>query len=305
MRPIVIIVVVAALAAGGTGMLANAWLDRQESRHAKADDAPVVEVLVINRDVPSGAALSVDDLRYESWPRSAATARLVVRRPGEDAKAAFVGMIARRALTEGEPVSAATTFKPDSSGVLAGLLGPGKRAISITITNPTAVSGFITPGDRVDVVMLTDLKKIEDAQGRESKQEEGRFGGETLLVRFGAETVLSDIRVLAIDQQITRGRDGAAIQGKTATLEVTPKQAEILVLAETMGMLQLSLRPQQGDGPAVAPQPGEMLDFTADLEAGKALQASVGFAAKKKGTKASSPVRVNRGGQVSGEGAGR
>ncbi|EME67529.1 Flp pilus assembly protein CpaB, partial [Paramagnetospirillum caucaseum] len=281
MRPIVIIVVVAALAAGGTAMLAKSWLDRQEARRARAADEPAtVEILVINRDVASGAALVSDDLRYEVWPKSAAADRLVTRKPGEDAKAAFVGMIARRPLAEGEPVSAATTFRPESSGVLAGLLAPGKRAMSIAITNPTAVSGFVTPGDRVDVVLATDLKKSEEGASPEASA--------GLLVRHGAETVLADIRVLAIDQQITRGRDGAPIQGKTATLEVTPKQAEILTVAGMVGTLQLSLRPQRGDESAAPPASGEVLDFTTDLEAGKVLQAAVGF--KPKAERAAPPA---------------
>ncbi|BAE52544.1 Flp pilus assembly protein CpaB [Paramagnetospirillum magneticum] len=300
MRPIVIIVVVAALAAGGTAMLAKSWLDRQEARRAKAADEPAtVEILIINRDVPSGAALAGDDLRYESWPKAAVSPRLVTRKPGEDSKAAFVGMIARRPLAEGEPVSAATTFRPEASGVMAGLLAPGMRAISIAITNPTAVSGFVTPGDRVDVVLASDIKKSEEGINAEA--------GSGLLLRYGAETVLADLRVLAIDQQITRGRDGAPIQGKTATLEVTPKQAEILTVAGMMGTLQLSLRPQRGEDGAAKPAMGEVLDFTADLEAGKVLQAVVGFKPKAERSAAPAPtgVRVNRAGQISSEGMGR
>lgn len=300
MRPIIIIVVVAALAAGGTAMLAKSWLDRQEARRAKAADEPAtVEVLIVNRDVPSGAALVGDDLRYDVWPKSAASDRLAVRKPGEDTKAAFVGMIARRPLAEGEPVSAATTFRPEASGVLAGMLAPGMRAISIAITNPTAVSGFITPGDRVDVVLATDIKKADEGgPAMES--------GSGLLLRYGAETVLADLRVLAIDQQITRGRDGAPIQGKTATLEVTPKQAEVLTVAGMMGNLQLSLRPQRRDE-APSPAAAETLDFTADLEAGKVLQAVVGFKPRAERAAAPAPtgVRVNRAGQISSEGVGR
>ena len=97
MRPIIIIGIVAALAAGGTAMLAKSWLDRQEARRAKAADEPAtVEIMIISRDIPSGAALVSDDLRYEAWPKAAVSSRLAVRKPGEDAKAAFVGMIARR-----------------------------------------------------------------------------------------------------------------------------------------------------------------------------------------------------------------
>lgn len=299
MRPIAIIIVVAALAAGITAMLAKSWLDRQEARRATVDETPVAEILVVARDVASGAALASDDLRYESWPRTAVTPRLVVRKPGEDAKAAFIGMIARRPLAEGEPVSASTTFRPDASGVLAGLLAPGKRAISIAITSPSAVSGFITPGDRVDVVLASDVRKAEEGPNAESNA--------GLLLRYAAETILSDLRVLAIDQTITRGRDGAPIQGKTATLEVTPKQAEVLTTAGMMGNLQLTLRPQQGDDGAAPPAGQDILDFTADLEASKVLQALAGakLRPEKAGKAGNAAIRVNRAGQISSEGMGR
>jgi pilus assembly protein CpaB len=300
MRPIVVITVVAVLAAGGTALLAKSWLDRQEARRAKAvEQSAQVEVLVISRDVPAGTALSADDLRYETWPATSATAKLVVRRAGEDAKASYEGKIARRPLVEGEPVSPATTFRPESSGVMAGLLGPGKRAVSIAITNPSAVSGFISPGDRVDVVLATDIKKAEEGANAES--------GNGLLLRYGAETVLSDLRVLAIDQQIARARDGSAIQGKTATLEVSPKQAEILTVAGMLGSLQLSLRPQQGDAGAPPAEAADGLDFTADLEADKVLQAMTGMGRKSErhAAPARPGVRVNRAGQVTMEGNGR
>lgn len=302
MRPVVIIVVVAALAAGGTAMLAKSWLDRQAARQAKGDGPAVTEVLVIARDVPAGSALSADDLRYEAWPKSAAAEKLVARRQGEDAKAAFVGTIARRSLVEGEPLSPATTFRAEGGGVLAGLLTPGRRAMSIAVTSPTGVSGFVSPGDRVDVVLVTDLRKVEEGQ-----QSSGGEGASNLMVRFGAETVLSDVRVLAIDQQISRNRDGSAIQGKTATLEVTPKQAEILTVAGQLGALQLSLRPQQGDGETVPAAGGDVLDFTADLEAGKVLQAAIGFKARPAERAPAQPsgIRVNRAGRVSSEGVGR
>lgn len=300
MRPIIVIVFVAILAATGTAMLAKSWLNRQEARQAKAEAPSAnVEVVVVARDLPAGTALSADDLRYESWPRSAALAKLATRQPGEDAKAAFVGKIARRPLIEGEPVSAATTFRPESSGVMAGLLGVGKRAVSISISNPTAVSGFITPGDRVDVVLATDIKKAEEGNA-------GAAPGNGLLLRFGAETLLSDIRVLAIDQQIARNRDGTAIQGKTATLEVSPKQAEILTVAGQLGSLQLSLRPQQGDAGAPPSEGADALDFTADLEADKVLQAVAGLGRRPaQGAAATPGVRVNRAGQVRVEGGGR
>ena len=177
--------------------------------------------------------------------------------------------------------------------------------MSIPITNPSAVSGFITPGDRVDIILATDMQRAIDSADRK-----GDTGGSIL--RFAAETVLADIRVLAIDQQIARGRDGAAIQGQTATVEVTPKQGEILTTAGLIGSLQLVLRGLP-DGAAAKPSPDEASKqgFTADTETSRALQALVeGRIKKAEPAKASSSgggatVKINRAGTITSEGFAR
>ncbi|MDO8608759.1 MAG: Flp pilus assembly protein CpaB [Phaeospirillum sp.] len=306
MRPIAIVLVVAALAAGLTGILAKAWLDRQAATSSASESLAVTEVLVTAREVAAGSVIVSDDLRYESWPNSLITPRLVVRGTGgEDPKAQLVGQVARRMLTEGEPFTAAATFRQDSAGVLAGVLAPGMRAVSIPITNPSAVSGFVTPGDRVDIILATDMQRAVDNADRQS-------AASGSILRFAAETVLADIRVLAIDQQIVRGRDGAAIQGKTATVEVTPKQGEILTTAGLIGTLQLVLRGLP-DGNAAKPSPDEPPEqgFTADTETSKALQALVeGKIKKAEPVKASSSgggatVKINRAGTITSEGFAR
>ena len=296
MRPITIVLVVAALAAGLTGLLAKAWLDRQAVPASEARPA-VTEVLVTARAVDAGAVISSDDLRYESWPNSVITPRLVLRHPGEDPKAQLVGQVARRALTEGEPFTSAATFRQDSAGILAGILAPGMRAVSIAITNSSAVSGFVSPGDRVDVVLATDMQRAVDAQDRQGS-------GGTIL-RYASETILTDVKVLAIDQQITRGRDGAAIQGKTATVEVTSKQGEILTTAGMVGTLQLVLRGLPDSAQPVA-SPEEDVGFTSDTETSKALQAlAYGKAKPTVSSPGGGGVKVNRAGIITSEGFAR
>ncbi|TAN79132.1 MAG: Flp pilus assembly protein CpaB [Magnetospirillum sp.] len=302
MRPIAIVLVVAALAAGLTGILAKAWLDRQVAVAPTAETLAVSEVLVTAREVMAGSVISSDDLRYESWPNSVVTPRLVIRRPGEDPRAQLIGQVTRRTLTEGEPFTAAATFRQDSAGILAGILAPGMRAISIAITDPSAVSGFVTPGDRVDIVLATDMQRAVESADRQNS-----VGGPIL--RYAAETILSDVRVLAIDQKITRGRDGAAIQGKTATVEVTAKQGEILTTAGMIGTLQLVLRGLP-DGGAAAPPPeeGGQPGYTADTETSKALQALVEGRAKPVKTLSGgggASVKINRAGTITSEGFAR
>lgn len=290
MRPVAMVVVVAALAALLTAFLAKSWLDRQTQPPQAAVES-VTEILVASRDLAAGAVIQADDLRYETWPLTAVTPRLVVRHGSEDAKAGFVGQMARRAVAEGEPVTLQITLRSDAMGALAAMLTPGMRAVSIAITNTSAVSGFVTPGDRVDVVLGTDMQRINEG--------ERQTGGAGIMMRFAAETVLSDVRVLAIDQQVARGRDGAAIQGKTATIEVTPKQAELLTTAGMLGTLQLVLRGQAG--PEMV-RDGE-LGFTADAEASKALQVVLGAKAMAKRPRGGgSTVQINRAGQITAQG---
>ncbi len=300
MRLVTVVLVVAALAAGLTALLAKVWLDRQAAGRARPEAPALVEVLVAAREIPAGVALAAADLRYDGWPAAAVTPRLLVRRAGDDPKAQFIGQTVRRPLAEGEPFSAAATFRPDGSGVLAGLLMPGMRAVSIAITNSSAVSGFITPGDRVDIVLAADLQRATEGD----RQQGG--GGSAFMLRYVAETVLTDIKVLAIDQQIARGRDGGAQQGKTATVEVSPKQAELLSAAGMLGSLQLVLRGLQSATPAAAPtepDPG----FTSDAEASKALQVMLGARSmsNKRERSGGTSVQINRAGQVTSEGFAR
>lgn len=293
MRPfIVILAVVATIAAGLAAFLSKRWLDGQAAGGAAAA-AGVTDVLVVVREVPAGAALQDADLRYEAWPARSVTPRMLVRRDGEDPKARIVGQVTRRALAEGEPFSHGAVFKSDGAGVLAGMLAPGMRAVSVAITPASAVSGFIVPGDRVDVVMGADFRKADAPQAGKGEP----------IVRFAAETVLEDVRVIAIDQQIARGRDGATIQGKTATVEVTPKQSEVLVAAGMMGQLSLVLR-SLGNAPAGSElDRGAPKDFTADVDASRAMRALAGGGSAappaRSGGGGGPSVQINRGGALS------
>jgi pilus assembly protein CpaB len=295
MRPVAVILIsVAVVSSASAALLAKRWLEAQVPRPAVAEVASV-EVLVAARDIAVGTPLKASDLRYDKWPPSLAGAKYMVRKDGADPAAKLVGQVTRRGLAEGEPLNPQATFSSGNAGMMAGLLTPGMRAVSIAISNSSAVSGFITPGDTVDVVLAGDFRKDNSGQGHSGP-----------LVRFAAETVLESVKVLAIDQTLSRGQDGGAIQGKTATLEVTPKQAEVLTAAAMMGQLSLVLRsvgtaeaPPDG-APAAKPSP-----FTPDLEASRALKAVAGGASAPHHGGGGGGVSVNRGGQISTQGGGQ
>jgi len=291
MRPIaVILVVVALLASGLAAFLAKRWVDSESARH-EGEGVATIEVLVASHEVPVGAVLQAGDLRFDKWPQSAASPRLLLKNGADNPLAKVLGSVTRFAMADGEPVSLAGIFKQEAAGLLAGMLGPGMRAVSIAISNPSAVSGFITPGDRVDVLLGADLSRAENTQG----------GGGGPIVKFASETVLENIRVLAIDQQFARGNNAAAIQGKTATLEVSAKQAEVLTAAGMLGQLSLVLRSTASagdpDGTTVkAP-------FTPDTEASRALKSLHEGAeappSPERHHGGGNTVKINRGGDVS------
>jgi pilus assembly protein CpaB len=290
MKSSVTIIILGLVAAGITALLANIVLNRE----APASAAPIasVDVLVVARNVAAGTPLQNDDLRYDPWPANLDSPRLVTRQGKDDNRAAFVGQIARRALSEGEPFSTEATARRENSGLMVAMLTPGMRAVSIAITNPTAVSGFITPGDQVDVIVAADLARAIEGDHPQATDK---------LLRYSAETVLTDIRVLAIDQQYTRTPDGGVVQGKTATLEVTSKQAEVLTVAGLLGTMQLVLHGKGENKPADSAQ------FSGDVEISAALRSLI---AKRPLTKDGRPapapgVQINRAGIVSIEGFGR
>ncbi|SBW11729.1 Flp pilus assembly protein CpaB [uncultured Alphaproteobacteria bacterium] len=281
MKPVVAIVaLLAVLAAVGTAVLAQRWVAGQAARPVAAQPAPTAEVLVVAREVAAGAALTDEDLRYEPWPTAAAQ-RFVVRTADDDPKARVLGAIPRRPLTEGEPFQESSVARTDA-GLLAVLLEPGTRAVSVPISAASAASGFINPGDRVDVVLAADFQRTDE----ETVDKGGAF------VRYASETVLTDVKVLAIDQQIARDKDGAAIVGKTAAIAVTPRQAEVLATAGMLGQLSLVLRPQGRDD--AGPEPAQ--PYTADIDASRAMHALTRGRPKGNG---GTTVLINRAGEIS------
>jgi pilus assembly protein CpaB len=139
----------------------------------------------------------------------------------------FAGWVARDPFGPGEPITEPKIVAPGSRGFLAAVLRPGMRAVSVPVTRTSGISGFVFPGDQVDILTTHAIP----ASGGKSDS----------LQHQASETVLHDIRVLAVDQKL-ESKGGEAIVAQTATLEVTPKQSEIIAVASEMGKLSLSLR---------------------------------------------------------------
>jgi pilus assembly protein CpaB len=260
----VIMIVVALGVAGFTAFLARGWLSSNAPRapqiHAAAPAAPATEVLVAKMNIPTGTIIKQDQLAWQAWPGKPSDAYVV---KGQRSMDAYVGAVARQSMAAGEPVSDVRVVKPGEQGFMAAVLTPGMRAMTVSINATSAVAGFVFPGDRVDLLLS---HRVKTGSGR----------------RVVSETVLTNVRVLAIDQKTNDMNKGPAALGKTATLEVTPKQVEKINVARQLGGLSLSLRPlantdqnlvADGAGLVEDPKPRTGTTHTWDSEVSRLLPA--------------------------------
>src|SRR5512144_1474525 len=227
----VVLLTVALAVAGLTAFLVNGWLANQKvevqvQAPAVAAPPPPPEILVARKAMPAGTFVKPDELEWRPWPREGLTEAYLVK--GKASEKDLAGAVVRTHLYAGEPITTSRVVHPGEQGFLAAVLDPGKRAVAIPVDGTSGVAGFVFPGDFVDIVLT--VKRTVTAEGTE--------GSET---RQFSETLLTDVRVLAIDQTLDN-ESGAAKVGKNVTLEVSPKQAERVALALDMGTLSLSLR---------------------------------------------------------------
>lgn len=228
MKPARIVVLLIALVAGGIAALLAGRSD-PPPQIVQAPVAPLetVDVLVAATDIGLGQSLAGGELRWQTWPAAAAGSHFIRRQDQPDAINQLAGSIARSAFLAGEPIRESRLIKGKGSGYMAAVLPSGMRAISTDVTPETGAAGFILPNDRVDVILSRRDREAEKASGTEV---------------HSSETILSNVRVLAIDQNVEEKGGQRVIVGRTVTLELTQRQAETLVMSRTMGQLSLALR---------------------------------------------------------------
>jgi pilus assembly protein CpaB len=215
----------AGLLAIGTAVLVQNWLESERASMTPqaAKPAPTVRVLVAKTNIGVGQFVTPDNVKWVAWPDAGVQPTYFIEGKRQVTDAA--GSVVRYTLTAGEPITEGKIVQPGDRGFLAAVLQPGMRAVSVQINLTSGISGFVFPGDRVDIVLVHVYKQAAD------NERERRAG----------ETVLTDVRVLAVDQK-TDSKNGEPILGRSVTFEVSSKQAEILALAAEMGKLSLSLR---------------------------------------------------------------
>jgi pilus assembly protein CpaB len=245
----IIFLLLAVIVAGTTAFLARAWLQSERAAIAaqmggqRPPSKPAVQVLVARTAIHTGQLIKPDDLRWQPWPQGNLPPSYIVegKRPIGD----FVGAVARSQFHVGEPIVESDIVMPGSRGFLAAVLRPGLRAVSVPATATSTVSGFVYAGDRVDVLLTHTL--------------EGPNGHHN-----ATETILRNARVIAMDQKLDFTPGDKPDVAKTATLELTAKQTEIVTLAVKMGELSLVLRSLQ-DPPDEERDSASGEDATAEL----------------------------------------
>jgi pilus assembly protein CpaB len=186
------------------------------------------KVLVAKKAMPVGTIIDADSFAYQPWPKELMQSAYYVESQADGNPQQLLGTVVRYPITAGQPVTRGSLVGPQDRGFLAAALGPGMRAITVPVNASTGVAGFVFPGDHVDLVL--------------TQQVEGGGDGPALKV---SETIVRNIRVLATDQRVTDKDKDGKIEVKTfanVTLEVTPRIAEKVAVAQSMGTLSLSLR---------------------------------------------------------------
>ena len=223
-----VLLVAALLVAMGTAFVARSLLAGGAAPQAEA--VPVApkgpKVLVAQRALPTGTIITADAISYQDWPQELVKDAYFI--DGKTDMTKLLGTVVRFPVTAGQPLTQGALVAPGDRGFLAAALGPGMRAITVPVSAKTGVGGFVFPGDRVDLVLTQEVQSAGAAQLKTS------------------ETILRNIRVLATDQSTeTESVDGKTVVKafRTVTLEVTPRIAEKVSVAETIGELSLTLRP--------------------------------------------------------------
>jgi pilus assembly protein CpaB len=219
----------ALVVAAVTAVMARNMISGGSAPTAAAAPVPAgPEVLVAARPLPVGTIIDAGSFRFQRWPEAISQPAYYIKGQAGANPAQLVGSVVRSEITVGQPLTQGAIIKPGERGFLAAALGPGMRAVTVPVSATSGVAGFVFPGDRVDLVLTQEVA--------------GGGDGPPLKA---SETIIRNLRVLATDQRMdAKGEDGKQIVQRisTVTLEATPKIAEKIAVAQTIGALSLSLR---------------------------------------------------------------
>ncbi|WP_053005770.1 Flp pilus assembly protein CpaB [Kiloniella spongiae] len=231
----IILILIALMLSGGTALLAKSWLEAnrrplQSNQTVAVAPQESIQILTAKIDIPIGKFISEDDFIWQDWPEDYASEHHLLKDNFklED----LIGRVARKEISAGEPINLKKFVRPGERGFLAAVLKPGHRALSIPISGTTGVSGLVFPGDRVDLIVSLSIKNDED---------------NSATTRKASETVMTNVRVLALGSALNTPEGKTNAGAKTVTVELKPNQVEIVSVAKIIGTISLALRPLAKD----------------------------------------------------------
>lgn len=243
MSPVRILVLLVALGAAGMAalLLGGVFGKKNQAVAAAGPQVQMTEVLVAARDLDIGTNITADDIKWQKWPNDAVAGGYLTKDSHPQGLEGMVGSVARTTVFAGEPITDTKLVRAESSNFMAAALQPGMRAVSVELREETSAGGFIKPNDRVDVILTAEAGNSDDG-----------------MKRARTRTLLQNIRVMAVGQTFRDSAGTTETTGdtqqtaKTATLEVSPAEAELLQQGGEIGTLSLSLRGLSGaDKPVV------------------------------------------------------
>ena len=237
-------IVMFALAAGSAvvaGVLAKGLISKGPDVQAEVvTKVKTVSVLVAAKDIEVGERLTTGAIIWKDWPADNVLDAMITKEEKPDADVAFAETRARIQMFEGEVINEKKIVDPKTGGFMSAILPKGMRAISVAISSRSSAGGFILPNDRVDIILT---RKASGSGSTSSK----------------SEIAIGNVRVLAINQIFRQAKDGEEVtikEGQTATVELSPEQAEIIARLESEGELSLALRSiAESDGKAMEEGP--------------------------------------------------
>lgn len=241
LRNILLVIGVIALLSGL--VFSGIWIARPSASSVASGSAPVKQsaILVATRPISAGLLLRAEDMRWKEIASGDVPAGYLLR--GRDSDAGYIGAVARRDFREGEPLVATALVRPQEREFLAAVLAPDMRAVTITVGAPQSSAGLLLPGDRVDIILT---QRFNDAATNPAHQIVG-------------ETVLRDLRIIAVDQRMSGSKapsdiDLAAETPKTITLEVSERNAEKMLVAAELGNVGVAVRSLESSAAAKTSQ---------------------------------------------------
>lgn len=272
MRMVVIgLLFAAVLIAGLVVVLITQFLPDQQAQAVRTEKEPTVQVLVASDNLRIGDSLVAGKYEWREFPKKGELPGYIVREENQNIESEYASAIVIKEVVKGEPITAGHVYKKDTPGFISVQLPPGKRAVTVKVGATTASGGFILPGDYVDVLLTHGLyaeslksyfkTNFPDIQGDYIPAVVRRMGLPDVK-GVVTETIMTNVRVLALDTKLEKG-EGVTIKAGTATLEVSPKQMQIVMTADKIGTLALALRSLR---PAVGVSDEDLIIATTDID---------------------------------------